>query len=218
MPTPASGSKNQHLGQQNKRTVEMVSKGNTTRSTKKQKIREVKENVDAGFFKRNRVDAFGYRPPSGPGRTCVADALLTAMKRVDPSLRLSKETTRAALPSTDTEDPTYRQAKEFAKTYGFDLVYDTAFKGSPKTLFRREYGVYYVLVEITPLVGEPDRHFVCYDAGVRELLDNFPGLKIPVIQYTDCKNNRTAAAVFLHFFPNSKRVQVLGGSEVRRIT
>jgi hypothetical protein len=158
---------------------------------------------------RKRVREEGGFCVSGDERTCLADATLVILKMSKPGLRLSKERIRAALHIDAQRDPNFASAREFALTYGVDLVYDNDVAQSPVGLFRRTEGLYMVQLEITPHGHEPDLHCVVYDAAKGEVLDNEPGARVPVVDDGDRKSNKCAVRVYKRLFPLARVIRQL---------
>ena len=144
----------------------------------------------------------------------MSDSVWSALIALYPHLKLDLETVRRAIPQLATADPNFTQAQTFVSGYGAELAYDRRIN-SPRDLFRRREGVYFVQLDITTADGT-DKHYVTYLAATGHVIDNYPRVPVPLIEEIERQCNKKAIQVFKQLFPGARRVSMKAVSELRR--
>ena len=184
------------------------------RKAQEQATNEVGEDGGAFLEPRGKVRRQGIAVPVGTERTCMPDSVWSALIALYPHLKLDLETVRRAIPQLATADPNFTQAQTFVSGYGAELAYDRRIN-SPRDLFRRREGVYFVQLDITTAHGT-DKHYVTYLAATGHVIDNYPRVSVPLIEETERQCNKKAIQVFKQLFPGARRVFMKAVSELRR--
>ena len=185
----------------------------SSRGTKNSRKRSAKEAAaeeaeDGGFTLESRglVRAAGEAVAVGDDRTCLPDALWICLTACGKQIKLSA-VRKSMVHLDDNSDPTYAMAKSTALQYGMQLAHISRLKASPAGLFNYDCGMFLVRLRIECATGT-DYHYVAYNAQTGRIFDNERYAKVPRVEATDKRNNKSATKVFFQLFPKAKEIWV----------
>ena len=185
----------------------------SSRGTKNSRKRSAKEAAaaeeeDGGFTLESRglVRAAGEAVAVGDDRTCLPDALWICLTACGKQIKLSA-VRKSMVHRDENSDPTYAMAKSTALQYGMQLAHISRLKASPAGLFNYDCGMFLVRLRIECATGT-DYHYVAYNAQTGRIFDNERYAKVPRVEATDKRNNKSATKVFFQLFPKAKEIWV----------
>jgi hypothetical protein len=152
------------------------------------------------------VRAAGEAVAVGDDRTCLPDALWICLTACGKQIKLSA-VRKSMVHRDENSDPTYAMAKSTALQYGMQLAHISRLKASPAGLFNYDCGMFLVRLRIECATGT-DYHYVAYNAQTGRIFDNERYAKVPRVEATDKRNNKSATKVFFQLFPKAKEIWV----------
>jgi len=155
------------------------------------------------FLSTSEAVKAGAAVARGTARTCLADALWSALKTA--GVHVTVKEVRSKM-SAKFQDPCVLDAARYTALVGARMELVQKLSGSAFNLFNQRVGSYLVRLELR---SEDQRffHFVAYDASTGRLLDNDLG-QVPVIEDADRADRAAAIATIVAIYRHVTEVRI----------